>query len=46
MLLALGYQTVDDLQIQGQLKAGKEARAIMARLFPLQTAHMSWPDRF
>jgi predicted acetyltransferase len=46
MLLAMGYQTVDDLQIQGQLKVGKEARAIMARLFPLQTAHMSWPDRF
>lgn len=46
MLLAMGYQTGDDLQIQGQLKAGKAAQAILARLFPLQTAHMWWPDRF
>ena len=46
MLLAMGYYTVDDLQTQGRLKTGKAALAILARLFPLQTAHMSWPDRF
>jgi len=46
MLLAMGYHTADDLRTRGALNANKEALAILARLFPLQTAHMSWPDRF
>ena len=46
MLLAMGYQTADDLQTQGKLKTSKATLALVSRLFPLQTAHMSWPDRF
>ena len=46
MLLAMGYHTADDLQTQGKLKTNKTALALLARLFPLQNAHMSWPDRF
>ncbi len=46
MLLAMGYQTADDLQTQGKLKADKATLALLSQLFPLQTAHMSWQDRF
>ena len=41
MLLAMGYQTADDLQTQGKLKADKATLALLSQLFPLQTAHMS-----
>lgn len=46
MLLAMGYHPADDLRTRGALNTNKEALAILARLFPLQTAHMAWPDRF
>jgi predicted acetyltransferase len=46
MLLAMGYQTAHDLHTQGKLNADKATMALLSRLFPLQTAHSSWPDRF
>ncbi len=44
--LAMGYQTADDLKSRGKLKTGSAGLALLARLFPPQTAHMWWSDRF
>jgi hypothetical protein len=34
------------LQANGELKASARQLALLEQLFPLQQAHMSWPDRF
>lgn len=46
MQLAMGYLTAGDLKNGGKLQAGTAALALLERLFPLQTAHMWWSDRF
>jgi len=46
MQLFLGYKTPSNLQANGELKASARQLALMEQLFPLQQAHMSWPDRF
>ncbi len=44
--LLLGYATPSHLKAAGQLACSKAQLALLERLFPLQQAHMSWPDRF
>jgi len=46
MQLVMGYQTAEDLKTRGKLKTANTALALLARLFPPQTAHMWWSDRF
>ncbi len=46
MQLAMGYLTAGDLRNAAKLRAGRETVALLERLFPLQTAHMWWSDRF
>ena len=42
----LGYRSTDDLARSGEIAASRQAQRALASLFPLQEAHMSWPDRF
>ncbi len=44
--LFLGYKTPANLQTSGELKASARQLELLEQLFPLQQAHMSWPDRF
>lgn len=44
--LFLGYKTPTSLQASGELKATAVQLKLLEQLFPLQQAHMSWPDRF
>jgi predicted acetyltransferase len=44
--LFLGYKTAASLQASGELTGSAAQLKLLERLFPLQQAHMSWPDRF
>lgn len=44
--LLLGYTTPSQLRTQGDLTCSGTQLTLLERLFPLQQAHMSWPDRF
>lgn len=44
--LFLGYRTPTSLHTSGELKASAAQLKLLEPLFPLQQAHMSWPDRF
>ncbi len=44
--LLLGYATPNQLRTSGDLTCSATQLALLERLFPLQQAHMSWPDRF
>jgi predicted acetyltransferase len=46
MQLAMGYQTASSLAACRRLKATQTATEQLDWLFPIQQAHMSWPDRF
>jgi len=46
MLLLMGYRTPSDLLAEGRIKGGRWVLPLLERLFPLQQAHMWWPDRF
>ena len=46
MLLLMGYRTPSDLLAEGEIKVGRRVLPLLERLFPLQQAHMWWPDRF
>lgn len=46
MQLCLGYKTASDLQSRKKLRAPVSQIALLEQLFPLQQAHMFWPDRF
>jgi predicted acetyltransferase len=46
MVLAMGYKSVDDLVTVNRLRASASVRGILNDLFPLQTSHMWWADRF
>jgi predicted acetyltransferase len=46
MLLLMGYRTPSDLLVEGRIKGGRRVLPLLERLFPLQQAHMWWPDRF
>ena len=46
MQLAMGYRTAASLVVTGELRAKRQVIERLDRLFPLQQAHMWWPDRF
>ncbi len=46
MQLCLGYKTASDLKSDQKLRASAAQLAQLEQLFPLQQAHMFWPDRF
>jgi len=46
MQLAMGYRDADDAIGAGTLSGNRAQLELARALFPLQVAHMSWPDRF
>ena len=46
MALMMGYLAPEDLKMAGKLSASQGISPLLERLFPLQQAHMWWPDRF